>query len=95
MVESARGWAKNNSGLLLFLAAQFIALGGAGAAAIGYFTRLAVRVTTMEERGAAYTVSRMDEMKLRIQTLESKNTQLEARLERIVDIMTKKLQISP
>jgi len=95
MVENAKSFFRENSTLFYFLFAQSIVLVGAGASVLTYFTRLDVRVTTMEERGAAYTVSRMDEMKLRIQALEGKIERNEQSIERIVDTMTKKLHISP
>jgi hypothetical protein len=49
----------------------------------------------MEQRGAQYTVARMDEMKLKINALEQQIEQNERSINRIVDVMTKKLNISP
>jgi hypothetical protein len=95
MVEGARHFIRENSTLFYFLFAQSVVLVGAGASVLSYFTRLDVRVTTMEERGAAYTVARMDEMKLRIQTLEGQTKRNEQSIDRIVDTMTKRLNINP
>lgn len=95
MVESAKGWAKDNSGLLLFLAAQFIALGAAGASTLAYFTKLETRVSIMETRGAEYTVDRMNKIDQRITVLEQKIDRNTNSVDRIVDVMTKKLNISP
>jgi hypothetical protein len=49
----------------------------------------------METRGAEYTVARMEEMKQRITVLEQQLEDNTQRLERVVDIMTKKLNINP
>ena len=45
----------------------------------------------MEERGAAYTVNRMDAMKLQINRLETQIEQNEASIKRVIDIMTREL----
>jgi hypothetical protein len=95
MVEGARSWMRENSGLIYFLIAQFIAIGAMAASAIAYMVKLETRVSIMEERGAAYTVGRMDEMKLKINALEQQIEHNERSIVRIVDIMTKKLNISP
>ena len=91
MVEQAKTWIKDNSTMIYFLFAQSVLLVGAGASVLTYFTRLDVRVTTMEERGAAYTVSRMDEMKLKINSLEQQIQTNEDSIKRIIDIMTREL----
>jgi len=90
-----RGWLRDNSTLVYFLIAQFIAGGALAASAIAYGVQLENRVHTMEVRGAAYTVSRMDEMKLKIARLEQSIEQNEKSINRIVDTMTKKLNINP
>jgi uncharacterized coiled-coil protein SlyX len=95
VVESAKSWFRENSTLIYFLIAQFIAIGAGAASALAYFTKLETRVTTMEVRGAAYTVSRMDEMKLNIAKLQQDIEKNERSIDRIVDVMTKKLNISP
>ena len=84
MVEQAKSWIRENQTLVLFLLAQLMAMGVAGASMLAYFTRLDTRVTIMEERGAAYTVSRMDEMKLKINTLEAAIKTNQATIERLV-----------
>jgi hypothetical protein len=95
VVETAKSWAKDNSGLLLFLAAQFIAMGAAGASTLAYFTKLETRVSIMETRGAEYTVDRMNRIDQRITVLEQKIDKNANSVERIIDIMTKKLNINP
>jgi hypothetical protein len=79
-----KGWVRENSTLVYFLIAQMIAIGAGGASMLAYFTRLETRVSIMEERGAAYTVARMDEMKLKIAVLESQIGQNEERINRLL-----------
>lgn len=95
MVEGAKSWMRENSGLIYFLIAQFIAIGAMAASAIAYMVKLETRVSIMETRGAEYTVARMEEMKLKIANLEQQIEHNERSIVRIVDIMTKKLNISP
>jgi uncharacterized coiled-coil protein SlyX len=95
MVESAKSWMKENSTLIYFLIAQFIAIGAFTASGLAYVVKLETRVYTMETRGAEYTVSRMDEMKLKIARLEQEIEKNEQSINRIVDVMTKRLNISP
>ena len=79
MVQEAKSWIKENSGIVYFLIAQMLALGTGGASILAYMVKLETRVSIMEERGAAYTVGRMDEMKLKINALEQhiKNQQVQ------------------
>ena len=95
MVEEAKSWLRDNSTLIYFLIGQFIAIGAFAASGIAYMVRLETRVSIMEERGAAYTVGRMDEMKLKINSLEAQIKHNEASIDRIVDTMTKRLNINP
>ena len=85
-------WFRENSTLLYFLIAQMLAIGAAGASMLAYFTKLETRVSIMEDRGAAYTVARMDEMKLKIAVLEQ---QIGANEERINRILTELLKNQP
>jgi hypothetical protein len=78
-------WFRENSTLIYFLIAQLIAIGAGGASMLAYFTKLETRVSIMEERGAAYTVGRMDEMKLKIAVLEQQIESNEASIRRIVE----------
>ena len=61
-----QSWLRENSTLVYFLLAQFIAIGAGAASVLAYMVKLETRVSTMETRGAEYTVARMDDMKLRI-----------------------------
>jgi hypothetical protein len=95
MVAEARNWIKENSTLLYFLIAQFIALGAGAASFFAYMVKLETRVTIMETRGAEYTVARMEEMKLRIAKLEQDIETNKRSIIRIVDVMTRELHIAP
>jgi hypothetical protein len=95
MVEEARSWFRQNSTLIYFLVAQFIAIGAGAASILAYAVKLETRVAIMEERGAAYTVSRMDDMKLKINSLEQQIDKNEDSIKRIIDIMTRELGKPP
>jgi hypothetical protein len=95
MVEEARNWLRDNSTLIYFLIAQFIAIGAATASFFAYMVKLETRVTIMETRGAAFTVGRMDDMKLGIAKLEQRIDKNEHSIDRMVDILTRELKISP
>lgn len=95
MVENAKSWIRENSTLIYFLIAQFIAIGAFVASGLAYMVKLETRVQIMETRGAEYTVARMEEMKLKIAGLEHQIEKNEKSIDRIVDAMTKRLHISP
>lgn len=87
MIDTTRSWFRENSTLIYFLIAQLIAIGTAGASILAYMVKLETRVSIMEERGAAYTVGRMDDMKLKIAVLEHQIGQNEDQINRIREIM--------
>lgn len=95
MVDEVKSWVKENSTLVYFLIAQFVAAGALAASAIAYAVKLENRVHTMEVRGAAYTVSRMDEMKLNIAKLQQSIEKNEESIKIIRDVMTRRLNINP
>jgi len=90
-----KGWFRENSTLAYFLFAQTVVLAGAGASTLAYFTKLENRVSTMETRGAQYTVARMDDMKLSIARLEQSIEKNEDQIKLIREVMTRKLNINP
>jgi len=90
-----KSWIENNSTLFYFLAAQALAFGAGGVSILTYMVRLETRVSIMETRGAAYTVERLTGMDERLTILEEHAKSNEDRINRIVDIMTKKLNINP
>jgi hypothetical protein len=95
MVEGAKSWVKENHTLVMFLLAQFLAIGAGAASILAYAVKLETRVSIMEERGAAYTVNRMDEMKLKINSLEQKIDKNEDSIKRVIDVMTRELGKAP
>jgi site-specific recombinase XerD len=95
MVENVKSFLKENSALALFLVAQLIAMGAAAATILAYSVKLETRVSTMETRGAEYTVARMAEMQHRITVLEQNIKQNEHSINRIIAIMTRDLGKPP
>ena len=94
MVETVKTWARENSTLIYFLIAQFIAIGAGAASVLAYMVKLETRVTTMEVRGATYTVARMDEMKLNIARLQQSIEKNEDQIKLIRDVMTRELRLN-
>jgi len=88
-------WVRDNSTLVYFLIAQALAIGAAGASVLAYMVKLETRVSIMETRGAAYTVERLAKIDDKITILQQQTEANTQRLERIIDVMTKKLNINP
>lgn len=91
MVVEIKSWLRENHTLVVFLVAQVVALGAAGAAMIAYSVKLETRVMILETRGAEYSVARMNRTDERITIIEQRQARNEAQITRIVDIMTKGL----
>lgn len=83
-----KSWMKDNQTLLGFLIIQAIAI-------VAYAVKLETRVSTMETRGAAFTVTRIDSLSERITVLEQKIDRNQVSIERIVETMTKNLSVNP
>lgn len=94
-MTETRNWFRQNSTLIYFLIAQFVALGAGAASTLAYFTKLETRVSIMETRGAEYTVDRMNKIDQRITVLEGQIKRNEESIDKIIDIMTKRLNINP
>jgi hypothetical protein len=88
-------WVRDNSTLVYFLIAQALAIGAAGASVLAYMVKLETRVSIMETRGASYTVERLAKIDDRITILQQQTEANTQRLDRIIDVMTKKLNINP
>jgi hypothetical protein len=86
-----KSWVRDNSTLVYFLIAQAIAIGAVVVSIIAYAVRLETRVNTLEVRGSPH-LSTIDN---RLTVLESQTKENKERLERIVDVMTKRLNINP
>lgn len=95
MVEQAKTWFRENSTLIYFLIAQVLAIGAASASMLAYMVKLETRVSIMEERGAAYTVNRMDNMRQAIAVLEQRIDKNEDSIKRVIDVMTRELGKPP
>jgi Tfp pilus assembly protein PilO len=93
MVEAARSWFRENQTLVLFLAAQVVAIGAAATALIAYSVKLETRVHIMETRGAEYTVDRMNKFDQRITILEGNIRDNKERIDRVVEIMLRELPV--
>jgi hypothetical protein len=77
-------WLKNNQSLVILLAGQAIIFGI-------YMVNLEARVSTLEIRGSPH----LSEINTRLTTLEKLTEGNKASIDRIVDVMTKKLNINP
>jgi uncharacterized coiled-coil protein SlyX len=86
-----RSWLRDNSTLVYFLVAQAIAIGAVVVSIIAYSVRLESRVTTLEVRGSPHLAT-IDQ---RLTVLESKTATNKESVDRIVDVMTKRLNINP
>jgi hypothetical protein len=91
MMIAVRSWFKENQTLVYFLIAQAIAIGTAVISIIAYSVRLETRVTTLEVRGSPH-LAIIDN---RLTVLESKTTDNKEAIDRIVAVMTKKLNVNP
>ena len=91
MMVQARSWLKENQTLVYFLVAQAIGAGTVLASLIAYSVRLEARVAILEIRGSPH----LSEVDRRLTVLEATTKENKDRLERVVDIMTKKLNVNP
>lgn len=88
LLSDVKSWLKENQTLLGFLIIQAIAI-------VAYAVKLETRVSTMETRGAQFTVARMDALSERITVLEQKIDRNTDSVQRITEIMTKNLSVNP
>ena len=84
MVEKAKGWLRENQALVLGLLAQAIVAGI-------YMVNLEARVSTLEIRGSPH----LNVIDNRLTVLESLTKENKERLEKVTDVMTRKLNINP
>jgi hypothetical protein len=82
---------KENSTLVYFLIAQALFVLSLTFSGWGYMVRLESRVNTLEVRGSPH----LDDINTRLTVLEGSTKKNEHSIERIVDVMTKELHISP
>ena len=95
MPDQIRSWFRENQTLVIFLFAQLVAFGAAGAGIIAYYVRMETRVEIMETRGAQYTVTRLNKIDERITVLEQKIDKNSESINRIVNIMTREMGKTP
>jgi hypothetical protein len=90
-VTDAKNWIKENATLIYFLIAQGIAIGAAVLSMTAYMVRLETRVSTLEVRGSPH----LSDINNRLTVLEAATRDNKQRLDKVTDIMTRKLNINP
>jgi hypothetical protein len=91
MIDKVRSWFTENNALVMFLIAQAVALGAATLSITAYMVRLETRVNTLEVRGSPH----LAEINNRLTVLEKQTEANKQSVDRIVDVMTRKLNINP
>ena len=91
MTDGAREWLRNNQALLYFLIAQAIAIGATSVSLIAYSVKLEARVNTLEVRGSPH----LGVIDNRLTVLESQTKDNKEAIDRIVTVMTKRLNVNP
>jgi hypothetical protein len=91
LLQSGRGWFRENQTLVYFLVAQAIAIGAASISIIAYSVRLETRVTTLEVRGSPH-LAVIDN---RLTVLESQTRDNKEAIDRIIAVMTRELGKKP
>jgi hypothetical protein len=86
-----KSWVRSNATLVYFLIAQAIFIGGLAFSGYGYMVRLETRVSTLETRGSPH----LNVIDNRLTVLESTTKDNKRSIDRIVDVMTKELHVSP
>jgi hypothetical protein len=90
-MTSVRSWFHENQALVYFLVAQGIAIGAAALSMTAYMVELETRVRTLEVRGSPH----LTVIDARLTVLESQTKDNKETLNRVVDVMTKRLNINP
>jgi hypothetical protein len=91
VINKVRSWFQDNHALVIFLIAQAVALGAATLSITAYMVRLETRVSTLEVRGSPHVVV----IDGRLTVLEAQTKDNKQSIDRIVDVMTRKLNINP
>jgi len=90
-INRAKGWFEHNQTLVYFLIAQTVAIIGAVITMTSYMATLEARVSTLEIRGSPH----LEKVDARLTVLESQMASGKVSIDRIVDVMTKELHVSP
>jgi hypothetical protein len=91
MMTSVKSWFHENHTLVYFLVAQGIAIGAAVLSITAYMVRLETRVNTLEVRGSPH----LAEINNRLTVLEKQTEANKQSIDRVVDVMTRRLNINP
>jgi hypothetical protein len=91
MMTSVKSWFQENQALVIFLVAQGVAIGAAVLSITAYMVRMETRVTTLEVRGSPH----LAEINNRLTVTEKETQANKASIDRVVDVMTRKLNINP
>jgi uncharacterized coiled-coil protein SlyX len=91
MMTSVRSWFTDNQALVYFLVVQGVAIGATVLSMTAYMVELEARVNTLEVRGSPH----LTVVDARLTVLESQTKDNKETLNRVVDVMTKKLSINP
>jgi hypothetical protein len=91
VIDTAKSWFKEHSTLLYFLIAQAIGIGAAVLSMVSYMVNLEARVAILETRGSPH----LNEINTRLTVLEKTTEANKEGLERVKDIMTRRLNINP
>jgi hypothetical protein len=90
-MTAIKSWMKDNATLVYFLIAQAIAVGAAVLSMTAYMVRLETRVSTLEVRGSPH----LADINNRLTVLEAATRDNKQRLDKVTDIMTRELHVSP
>jgi hypothetical protein len=91
MVAEIKSWFQENHALAFFLIGQAVAILAAVLSITAYAVRLETRVSTLEIRGSPH----LAEINNRLTVLEAQTKDNKESVGRIIDIMTKRLNINP
>jgi uncharacterized coiled-coil protein SlyX len=86
-----RSWLRDNSTLVYFLVAQSLAAAAIAVSMITYSVNLENRVTTLEVRGSPH----LAEINNRLTVTEKETQANAARLDRVIEVMTRELGKKP
>jgi hypothetical protein len=91
MMTAVKSWFNDNQALVYFLVAQGVAIGAAVLSMTAYMVELEARVNILEVRGSPH----LGVIDNRLTVLEKQTEANKDSINRIVDVMTKRLNINP
>lgn len=91
MIDKVRSWLSQNHTLVIFLVGQGVAILAVAISIVAYMVRLETRVNTLEIRGSPH----LADINTRLTVLEGQTKNNKQSVERIIDVMTKELHVSP